>query len=90
MSVADVGIVLVYSAMIMIIFMLTWLLVSPIKIVGRILVNSILGVFLLMAFNFFYDFTGVYIGVNETTSMTVGVLGVPGFVALLAAKMILL
>lgn len=90
MSVADVGLVLAYSAMIMIVFMLTWVLVGPMKIVGRILLNSTLGVFLLMAFNFFYDFTGVYIGVNCATSLTVGVLGVPGFVALLAAKMILL
>lgn len=90
MSVADIGIVLAYSAAIMIIFMLTWLLVRPMKVVGRVLFNSILGVFLLMAFNFFYDFTGVHIGVNETTSLTVGILGVPGFVALLAVKILLL
>lgn len=90
MTGADIGIVLAYSAMIMIIFMLTWILVKPLKIFGKVIVNSILGVLLLLIFNYFDNFTGIHIGVNETTSLTMGILGIPGFAAMLAIKLFLM
>lgn len=86
---ADIGIVLAYSAGIMFIFMLSWILVIPFKIAGKFVLNALLGGLLILAFNFFGKFTGVYIGLNEITALVVGILGIPGFIAILAIKLIL-
>lgn len=86
---ADIGIVLAYSAGIMLIFMLAWILVIPFKIAGKFVVNALVGGLLIILFNFFRQYTGVFIGVNEITALIVGLLGVPGFIAILAIKLIL-
>ncbi len=89
MGVSDVGIVLAYSAGIMLIFMVSWIFVKPLKFLGRLVLNSILGALFLMIFNYFGQYTGVHIGVNEITALLLGTLGVPGFVAILAAKLLI-
>jgi len=86
---ADIGIVLAYSAGIMLIFMLSWILVIPFKIVKKFIISALVGGLLIILFNFFGQFTDIYIGVNEITALVVGVLGVPGFIAILAIKLIL-
>lgn len=86
---ADIGIVLAYSAGIMLIFMLSWILVIPFKIVGKFVLNALVGGLLIILFNFFGQLTGVNIGVNEITALIVGLLGVPGFIAILAIKLLL-
>lgn len=85
----DIGIVLTYSAGIMLIFMLSWILVIPFKLVGRFIINALIGGLLIIIFNFFSPFTGINIGVNEITALIVGILGVPGFIAILIIKLIL-
>lgn len=84
---ADIGIILAYSAGIMLIFMVSWIFVKPLKFLGRLVLNSILGVVLLIIFNYFGQFTSVYIGVNEVTALSIGILGIPGFVAILLIKL---
>jgi len=88
-GVSDVGIVLAYSAGIMLIFMISWIFVKPLKFLGRLVLNSVLGALFLMIFNYFGQYTGVHIGVNEITALLLGTLGVPGFVAILAAKLLI-
>ncbi|MEL7647020.1 MAG: pro-sigmaK processing inhibitor BofA family protein [Sedimentibacter sp.] len=85
---ANIGVVLAYSAGIMLIFMVSWLFVKPIKFLGRLLLNSLLGALVLIVFNYFGQFTGVCIGVNEATALTIGLLGIPGFIALLVLKIL--
>lgn len=85
---ADIGIVMAYSAGIMLIFMVSWIFVKPLKFLGRLIINSLLGALFLIVFNYFGQFTGVSIGVNELTSLTVGLLGVPGFVAILVLNLL--
>jgi inhibitor of the pro-sigma K processing machinery len=89
MAGADIGVVLAYSAGIMFIFMLAWILVLPFKIVGKFLLNAVLGGLLIIVFNFFGKVTGVSIGLNEVTALTVGILGIPGFIAILIIKLII-
>ncbi|WP_312831461.1 pro-sigmaK processing inhibitor BofA family protein [Sedimentibacter saalensis] len=85
---ADIGIVMAYSAGIMLIFMISWLFVKPLKFLGKLILNSLLGALFLIVFNYFGQFTGVYIGVNELTSLIIGLLGVPGFVAILVVNLL--
>lgn len=85
---ADIGIVMAYSAGIMLIFMISWLFVKPLKFLGRLILNSLLGALFLIVFNYFGQSTGVYIGVNEFTALTIGLLGIPGFIAILVLKLL--
>jgi len=86
---ADLGIVLTYTAGIMLIFMISWIFFKPLKFMGKILLNSLIGALALIIFNFFGQYTGVYIGVNEFTALIIGVLGIPGFIALLLVKLLI-
>lgn len=85
----EMAIVLAYSAGIMLIFMLSWILVVPFKLVGKFIVNALLGGLLIIIFNFFGQYTKLYIGLNEVTALIVGILGIPGFFAILIIKLIL-
>lgn len=89
MGIADVGIILAYSAGIMLIFMISWIFVKPFKFLGRLILNSLLGALFLIIFNFFGQYTGLYIGVNEVTALILGILGIPGFIAILVVKLLI-
>jgi len=86
---ADIGVVMAYSAGIMLIFMISWIFVKPLKFLGRLILNSVLGALFLIIFNYFGQFTGVYIGVNEVTALLIGILGIPGFIAILLLKLLI-
>lgn len=86
---SDIGIILAYSAGIMLIFMISWIFVKPLKYLGRLLLNSLLGALVLIIFNYFGQYTGVYIGVNEVTALLLGMLGIPGFIAILIVKLLI-
>jgi len=86
---ADLGIILAYTAGIMLVFMTSWIFFKPLKFLGRILLNSLIGAVILIIFNYFGQYTGVYIGVNEITALIIGILGVPGFIALLLVKLLI-
>lgn len=89
MKVAELGIILAYTAGIMLIFMTSWIFFKPLKFIGKILLNSLVGALILIIFNYFGQYTGLYIGVNEFTALIIGILGVPGFIALLLVKLLL-
>jgi inhibitor of the pro-sigma K processing machinery len=88
-GIADVGVILAYSAGIMLIFMISWLFVKPFKFLGRLILNSLLGALFLMIFNYFGKYTGIFIGVNEVTALLLGILGIPGFLAILLVKLLI-
>ncbi len=56
---------------------------APFKIVGRVLLNTLLGFVLLYGVNVASAVTGLSLGVNLYTALTVGILGVPGLGLLL-------
>lgn len=89
MGIADVGIILAYSAGIMLIFMISWIFVKPFKFLGKLILNSLLGALFLIIFNYFSQYTGIYIGVNEITALILGALGIPGFIAILIVKLLI-
>ncbi len=86
---ADIGIVLAYSAGIMLVFMVSWIFVKPLKFLGKLVLNSVLGAVFLMVFNYFGQYFDLYIAVNEVTALVLGILGIPGFIAILIIKIFL-
>lgn len=67
---------------------LTVIFSKPIGTFMKIIVNSALGGICLIAFNFISQIFGFFIGINVLTALTVGILGIPGFIMLLMLKLI--
>jgi inhibitor of the pro-sigma K processing machinery len=61
----------------------------PIKFFSRMLIRGIIGVAGIFIANIFLAFTGIAVGVNLMTVLIVGLLGIPGFVALYVAQAVL-
>ena len=62
---------------------------KPLGFVLRVAVNSALGGACIIIFNFVSQIFGFFIGVNALTTVTVGILGIPGFIMLLMLRLIL-
>ncbi len=54
----------------------------------KIAVNSTFGGLCIIAFNFISQIFGFFIGVNALTAVTVGILGIPGFIMLLTLRLL--
>ena len=59
---------------------------SPLKLVGKLLLNTLLGFLALWLTS---AYTGIALGMNLTNALVVGVLGLPGFVLLLLLQWVL-
>jgi inhibitor of the pro-sigma K processing machinery len=64
-------------------------LAKPLKKLLKVAISSALACVGLIAFNFIGGLAGLYVGVNVVTALTVGILGVPGFISILILQFIL-
>ena len=78
----EIGLILAYGFGIALLYLAGYLLLAPMRVLGKFLVNSILGGVALVIINFLGDFLGFHVPLNFFSSIIVGFLGVPG-VALL-------
>ena len=62
---------------------------TPLRLALKLLMNTALGFRALWAVNATAAVTGVALGLNLLNALTVGVLGLPGFVLLLLAQWVL-
>lgn len=63
---------------------------APIKIIFKLLLNTALGFFALIAINYFGAFIGLAIGVNLINALVIGCLGVPGVGLLLLLRWLMI
>lgn len=79
----DIKMLLVYFACVIAIFIIGKILFVPLKMIFKLILNSILGGILIWLINYLAGITwGLHIGINVITMLTVGLLGVPGAVLL--------
>lgn len=69
--------------------MLCIVLAKPLRRVFKVVVNSFFGVCAIMLFNTVGGIFGVFLGLNAFTAVTVGLLGIPGFLSLFVLKFLL-
>ena len=62
---------------------------TPLRLVAKLLANTALGFLALWAANATATITGIALGVNLWNALTIGILGLPGFVLLLLAQWVL-
>jgi len=53
---------------------------TPVRIIGKIVLNSLLGLIALVIVNSLGNFFSFHIPINLYTVFTTGILGIPGFV----------
>jgi len=66
-------------AMVILVKLFSW----PLKILGKLILNGVLGFILLLIVNFAGQYIGITIPMNAITSLIAGFLGVPGVIFLI-------
>ncbi|WHH57105.1 pro-sigmaK processing inhibitor BofA family protein [Petroclostridium sp. X23] len=89
MPAIEYNVVIAYVFGLILLYFVGWILLVPLKIVIKLLYNSILGGIALVIINFFGGFIGVHVGINPLTALIVGVLGIPGMALLLLLQFFL-
>jgi len=85
----DFNNIIAYMACIFFLFIFGRLFIIPIKIIVKLLINSILGGFLIFLINLIGAYFNFHIGINLITSIFVGVLGIPGVIIIIIIRLIL-
>ena len=82
------GTILAYLAGVIIIFLLGRLFIIPLKLILKLILNSILGGVLIFIINLVGAMWNFHIGLNVVTAIFVGILGIPGSIVLILAKLL--
>lgn len=85
----DVKMLLIYVTCIIGIIIIGKIFIVPIKIICKLIINSILGVILLYIINLVGSMWGLHIGINVITALIVGILGIPGAILLTILKILI-
>lgn len=85
-----VDIIFAYVFGIIMLFIFAKLLLVPLKIVWKLVVNALIGGITLIIINFIGGFFGFSIDINIITALVTGILGAPGVVIILLLQYILL
>lgn len=80
----ELGIILAYALGLIALYIIVWVLATPLKFIGKIVVKAAIGVIILFITNFIGNFIGVSVTINPLTATIVGILGIPGVVLMVA------
>lgn len=78
-----------FLASICILFLIGRIFILPIKLILKLVFNSILGILMLLIINLVGKMWSFHIGINFITSITIGILGVPGAVCLVIIRLLI-
>ena len=85
----DFNNIIVFLACTIFIFLIGRFFVIPLKIILKILGNSIVGALIIFLVNLVGNIYGFHIGINVITTLIVGILGIPGAILLILLKFFL-
>ncbi|MCR2044262.1 pro-sigmaK processing inhibitor BofA family protein [Anaerosalibacter massiliensis] len=83
------SVILAYAFGLVLLYLIGMLLVIPIKIIGKLIINGILGGIILFVVNLVGGIFGLSIVINPLNALIVGFLGIPGIILLLILQVIL-
>lgn len=81
--ITEIGILLAFGAGLFVVFVFGKLMAKPLKLIAKILLNSLIGGALLVLLNIIGPTIGIGVPVNLINAFIVGVLGLPGLVSLI-------
>lgn len=79
----ELTVILAYAIGLILLYLIGWFLVIPIKIIIRLIWNGIIGGIMLFVFNIVGGFFDITIVINPVTALIAGFLGVPGVILLI-------
>ena len=85
----DFNNIITYIACIFFLFIFGKLFIIPIKTILKLVINSIVGGLTIFIINLIGSFFNFHIGLNLITSIFVGILGIPGAIAIVIIKLLL-
>lgn len=82
----EIGVILATLLLLVILFLIIRLLLGPLKVITRFFIDCGLALLALIIVNYVGLYLGFHMPINPVSIMSIGVLGVPGFmlVALLS------
>lgn len=83
-------IVLAYALGLVLLYLIGWLLLVPLKLLLRFFINALMGGLALWLLNLAGGLIGVTIAINPITALTVGFLGIPGLLLILLLQFVIL
>lgn len=81
--------ILAFAGGLVLLYLVGWLLLVPLKIVWRLIYNGIIGGVVLWLLNLIGGYFGFTLAINPLTALIVGFLGIPGVILLVILKFIL-
>lgn len=84
----DIAVLLAFIFALALVFFTGRLLAMPIKLIGRLLLNGVVGGLILFAINIAGSLFGFGLAINAFTALVAGTLGVPGVVLLILLRLI--
>lgn len=84
----EMGVFLTYAGAVVLIFLIGKIFLWPLKLVLKLVLNSIAGAFLILIVNVLGAAFHVMIPLNFISAVIVGILGIPGAVLMLILNMI--
>lgn len=75
--------------LIVLVYLISRILLKPLKLVFKLIVNSVFGLMLLWGFNFIGAMFHILIPINVPTVLIAGFLGLPGLILLIILQFIL-
>jgi len=84
-----VNIIIAGLFLLAVLYIIAQILAKPVKLLWKILLNSLIGLVLLLAANYLGAFWDFSLPVNIITVLTAGFLGIPGVLLLIAFKLLI-
>lgn len=85
----DISVILAYAFGLLLLYIVGWLLVMPVKFLLRLLYNGIIGGIMLWILNLVGGFFNVQVAINPVTALIAGFLGIPGVLLILVLQYVL-
>ena len=79
----EIGIMLAYGFGILVLYILGYMFLMPLKFILKLIANSLLGGLLILLINWVGGIWDIYIPLNLLSALFVGILGLPGAALLL-------
>lgn len=86
---ATANLVMAILFLLVIVFIIAQLIMKPLKLVWKLVINSIVGLVLLMLTNFIGAYFDFSLPLNVLTVLIAGFLGVPGILLLICFQLLL-
>lgn len=78
----EIGILLAYALGIFALYVVGYMFLVPIKVLLRLVINSVAGAISILVINWIGAYWGLHISLNILSAVIVGILGVPGAILL--------